>query len=220
MQSTEVTQIQFASIMGYNPSGFPGCDDCPVENVNWHQSAAYCNGLSQANGLTACYACTGSGPSISCSEALFGSAIYGCAGFRLPTEAEWEYSYRAGTTTAYYGGAHDGGACSVQPVADAIGWYSNNSSRPMTAGGRQANSWGLYDMGGNVWEWCHDPGGSDLPSTPAVDPMAPSVNSDRIIRGGSWYGDADFMRAAYRAGLGSTFRGGTDGFRCVRTLAP
>ncbi|MBS1120207.1 MAG: hypothetical protein H6Q90_2435 [Deltaproteobacteria bacterium] len=223
IQSTEVTQAFFLDIMGYNPSGFSGCGaTCPVEVVNWHEGAAYCNQLSIQNGLTSCYACTGSGPSVSCSEtvATAGSAIYACAGYRLPTEAEWEYAYRAATSTSYYSGPNNGGTCGIQPNGDLIGWYNNTANSPRAVQELQPNAWGLFDMAGNVWEWCHDPPQGDLGASAVVDPVGVGGATNRILRGGSWFEDAISMRAANRISMTSTLRGGADGFRCVRTLAP
>lgn len=150
--------------------------DCPVEYVNWNEAATYCNALSSQKGLDQCYTCTGSGPSVTCSEATAysGIKIFDCPGYRLPTDAEWEYAYRAGSTTAFYPSDGNSGTitdCDNDPNADKIGWYRYNSavtyagcenlsssggdpcSGPHPVGQKAPNAWGLYDMGGNVYEY-------------------------------------------------------------------
>ena len=241
MQSTEVTQDQFYSVMGYNPSLFSSCGGtCPVERVSWHEAVAYCNALSARKGLPRCYVdnatngpCAGDsscGPGEVCSNnrcikyvvalEYSGSKIYTCKGFRLPTEAEWEYACRAGTTTAFYSGANDQSpcfSCSSNPNADSIAWYCYNSGHTThPVAGKTANAWGLYDMAGNVWEWCHDLYQSDLGSSAQTDPVG-TGSSARVLRGGSWYDFPDYLRAAIRYNFTPTFRLNSFGFRCSRT---
>ena len=206
--------------MGYNPSKFTSCGGtCPVETVNWHEAVAYCNALSTKAGLTACYSCSNSSTSVTCKEtaATTGKGIYTCKGYRLPTEAEWEYAYRAGTTTAFYNGGIT--SCTgSDPNAGTIGWYiSNANSTPHPVGKKTANTWGLYDMAGNDWEWCHDWYQSGLGSTAQIDPLG-SGSSARVLRGGSWPGTPFNMRAARRNQEPPTSRYNYYGFRCVRTL--
>jgi len=225
----EVTQAEIQALMSYNPSYFgpngAGADcgtSCPVEKVNWYEAAAYCNALSVQKGLTKCYDCNGSGASVTCSEAAAytGKNVYTCPGYRLPTEAEWEYAYRAGTTTAYYNGPNDSTKCYTcsDANADAIGWYNCNAgSTTHPVGQKQANAWGLYDMAGNVWEWTHDWYQSSLGSSPVTDPVG-SGSSSRVVRGGNWLNLAYSMRAANRFGYAPASRTDTRGFRCSRVL--
>jgi formylglycine-generating enzyme required for sulfatase activity len=221
----EVTQGVFQAVMGYNPSFFSSCgSSCPVEYVNWHEAAAYCNALSAKAGLASCYSCSGTGTSVSCGEATTysGAGVYDCPGYRLPTEAEWEFAYRAGTTTAYPNGANDSSKCNTCSAVDAnanmIGWYCFNSgSTTHPVGQKAANAWGLRDMAGNVWEWCHDWYQISLGSSAATDPWGAVLGSGRVLRGGSWYFGATHLRAAARRDLSPTNRPYDVGFRCART---
>ena len=223
IQSTEVTQGQFLARMGYNPTYFPSCgQSCPEEDVSWHEAAAYCNALSAQVGLTACYSCTGAGPTIACTEApgFSGKDIYGCPGYRLPTDAEWEYAYRAGTTSALYSGAKDPATClsGADPKADPIAWYdanSGNTTHPV--GQKAANAWGLYDMAGNVEEWCHDWFQTNLGFSAVTDPWGAPSGSSRVIRGGAYRFSAGGLRAAMRSQGPPSGRGDPWGFRCCRT---
>ena len=222
ISSTEVTQAQFESLMGYNPSNFKSCGtNCPVERVSWHEAVAYCNALSSQKGHSPCYTCTGSGTSVTCQEAAAygGANIYSCPGYRLPTEAEWEYAYRTETQTAYYSGASDPAACGCQGNAklEPIAWYCGKSgSTTHPVGQKQPNAWHLYDMAGNIWEWCHDWYGS-YPSTSVTDPVGAS-GSDRVLRGGSWNFNARNCRAAHRGNSSPGARYGILGFRLARSV--
>ena len=219
IQSTEVTQAQFNAVMANKPSKFTSCGGtCPVEQVTWHEAVAYCNALSQKDGLTACYTCTGSGKSMTCKEtmATVGKGIYSCKGYRLPTEAEWEYAYRSGTATALYSGSITN-CTSSDNNADKIGWYStNSSSKPHPAGQKSSNAWGLYDMAGNVWEWCHDGYQNSLGSSAVVDPVFSAPT--KVMRGGSWLNPPNKMRGAGRNKYAPANSHATVGFRCVKTL--
>jgi len=219
IQSTGVTQGQFQSLMSYNPSWFGpngktgskgkcASTQCPVEGVSWHEAVAFCNALSGKAGLTPCYACTGSGSSISCQPATtyLGKKIYKCPGYRLPTEAEREYAQRAGTKTAYFSGNNDKNLCqsctTKDPNADKIGWYcANSSSMTHEVGQKLANSWGLHDLSGNLWEWTNDWVSSSIKLDPAdnVDPGGPTSGTYKIIKGGAWLHKAQVMRSAHRA---------------------
>jgi formylglycine-generating enzyme required for sulfatase activity len=222
IMSTEATQGEFKRAMGYNPAFFTSCGkSCPVERVSWHEAVAYCNALSRQKGLAACYTCAGSGPSVTCQEAFAysGTLIYGCPGYRLPTDAEWEYAYRAGTTTAYYNGPNDSANClSCTDVnASVVGWYyCNSGSTTHPVGQKLANAWGLYDMAGNVSEWSHDRHQDHLGSSASTDPVG-SGKDIRVIRGGEWSFYAKSMRAARRTHGAPTHQFKQIGFRCCRT---
>jgi formylglycine-generating enzyme required for sulfatase activity len=220
MEETEVTQEAYRQVAGYSPASHASCGStCPVEQVTWHEAAAYCNALSARNGLAACYQCSGSGADVSCTPASGheGAKIYACDGYRLPTEAEWEYAYRAGTTTAFWNGPVS--SCETDPVADAIGWYEANASgmtHPVRQ--KQANPWGLHDLPGNVWEWCHDGYLQDLGSAAVTDPVSSLLSSSRAIRGSSYIDKAGNLRASDRFGMPPGIRNINVGFRCVRGL--
>jgi formylglycine-generating enzyme required for sulfatase activity/serine/threonine protein kinase len=176
----EVTQAQWRAVMGGNPSYFKG-DDLPVENISWHDAKNFCRELSRKEGQE----------------------------YRLPTEAEWEYACRAGTTGAY---ADD---------LDAMIWYHKNSGyKTHRVGLKQPNAFQLYDLRGNVWEWCEDDWHDSYANAP-TDASAwvdePGRGPRRVFRGLSWRDIAANFRSAYRRGGAPNFRGAIVGVRLVRT---
>ncbi|MCB9763612.1 MAG: formylglycine-generating enzyme family protein [Alphaproteobacteria bacterium] len=203
--TTETTQAQFQERMGYNPSDRRLCRDCPVEQVSWYEAAAYCNALSQDEGLPLCYACSGEGADVTCSATASPSAC----GYRLPTEAEWEYAARAGSTTAYWWGDDTQGL-------DAHTWHAGNSSDKTHAVGAEghANLWGLSDMLGNVHEWTHDYLGT-YGQAAVTNPLG--SDETRGVRGGSFVLEPWFLRSAGRFRFSPVDRGGVLGFRCARS---
>jgi formylglycine-generating enzyme required for sulfatase activity len=147
-----------------------------------------------------------------------------CTGFRLPTESEWEYAFRAGDLTAFYTSAGNNGAIADVSCSDSnlnkIGWYCGNTVEPQVAGQKAANAWGLRDMSGNVWEWCHDGWGvypAGTVEAPDEDPVVVGTFY-RMTRGGSWYDAAAACRAANRAIDWTYSRKSNIGFRLARTL--
>ncbi len=229
MQETEVTQGAWEALMGTNPSHFSSCGaDCPVERVSWWEALAYANALSVSEGYVPCYvlapSCSGRAgdEAFTCTSVTVhtnGNDPYLCEGYRLPTGAEWEYAYRAGTRTAFYDGAITETACSpVDPIADAIAWYCGNAgdeTHPVAQ--REANAWGLFDMAGNVWEWCWDLHQDSLGSAPVTDPVGAPSGFRRVTRGGCWSSDAQSLRGASRGSFGPASRTAHLGFRLVRS---
>ena len=185
----EVTQGQWESVMGSNPSHFKDCGrSCPVERVSWYDVQEFTRKLN---------------------------ARVGKKRYRLPTEAEWEYSARAGTTTDTYLGdiARPRGK---DTVVNRIAWYDENSRRRTHPVGHKAsNGFGLHDMLGNVWEWVGDWKG-DYAGGSVTDPEGPKVGKDRVIRGGSWLGYARYCRSAGRLRTAPRGRHGSLGFRLLR----
>jgi formylglycine-generating enzyme required for sulfatase activity len=179
MAATEVTQEQYEAVMGANRSDFKGAKN-PVECVSWDEAAEFCRRLSERTGRTV----------------------------RLPTEAEWEYACRAGSTAAFCFGDYESGL-------GEYAWYASNSdSSSHPVGQKRANAWGLYDMHGNVEEWCADwygPYGAGS----AVDPCGPDSGKFRVLRGGAWDDSPRQCRSAYRDWLTPDFRLDGLGFRVV-----
>jgi len=223
MKETEVTQGEWQPRMGNNPSHFASCGaTCPVEQVSWWDALAYVNALSAAQGLASCYAltgCTGT-PGIAgygCAGVTF--AGLGCSGYRLPTEAEWEYAARAGTTSGTYNGTSTLTDCTApNPVEDPIAWFCGNASNTAhPVKGKTANAWGLYDILGNVWEWTWDWYGT-YPSTSVTDPAGAVSGTTRVVRGGTWNDSALNARAAKRGWSDPGYRGSAIGLRPVRSV--
>lgn len=184
MSRTEITQGQWATVMDTDPT-FYYEPDLPVTNVSWWRALEFANRLSALEGLPACYilaGCSGSACSGVSVEAEDGNP-YNCSGYRLPTEAEWEYAYRAGTTTAFYNGGITETECGLDPNLDAIGWYCGNTSTIREVGQKEPNAWNLYDMAGNVAEWTWDWYGP-YPGV-VTDPLGPLDGTARVRRGGS-----------------------------------
>ena len=233
----EVTQQEFKARLGVNPTHTKdrACGThCPATALSWSAAALYCNELSKAMKLEQCYSCTGSiQSSLQCGpQGKFnsqGNPIYNCKGFRLPTEAEWEYAYRAGTTTAFYTGDDVQASacldCSTSGIrAYAIGWYCGNASQKLHAGKlKGTNPWLLHDMPGNANEWVDDWYHKDLGAAAVVNPWRDlaDASAKKVLRGGSFATAPQQLRAAYRGSFepsstSTLYR--YNGFRCVRTL--
>ncbi len=201
--ATEVTQGQWRAVMGSNPSWFSKCgDNCPVEKVTWNRAADFCNTLSDREGLTRCY--NGTGHHVKWDHS--------CTGYRLPTEAEWEYAARAGTTTLY--------PCGDSPdCLDQTAWcYENYKIKTRPVGKKKPNAWGLYDMLGNVWEWTWDWYDRNYTTDPVTDPVGRDFHALRTCRGGCFVSTAELLRSAERTSSSPTYNNITQGFRVARSL--
>ncbi len=171
MAKCEVTQGEFMAVMGRNPSHFTGSTNLPAEKLSWFDAQAYCRELTRqeraAGRLPATYE------------------------YRLPTEAEWEYACRAGTTNLYSFG-------DSPSEAEKYAWtMENSSSQTHPVGQKLPNPWGLYDMHGNVWEWCSD-WFAPYPPTELVDPVGPESSKFKVFRGGGWNQAVEFARSRNR----------------------
>ncbi len=175
-----VTQELYEKIMGVNPSKNKGKSN-PVERTQWTDAIRFCNECSEREGLTPCY-------NLDTWECNFDAN-----GYRLPTEAEWEYACRAGSVGKYSFGDDE---AELQRHA----WFKANSQgKPRHLGQKQPNRWGLFEMHGNVWQWCHDwYGETYYEESPAENPRGPATAKLRVLRGGAWDCTAEKLRSAYR----------------------
>ena len=244
MQENPVTQGEWYRVMGFNPSYFSNCgENCPAESMTWIESLAYANAMSKQLGLEQCYdlsECTGSpGNRLRCPLDNI-DFDFDCDGFRLPTEAEREYAHRAGTTSAFYLGEVDSNSQCDQPLLDEMAHYCGNcephyeggvdcgsDTRPHfpdncgtgIVGLKTPNAWGLYDMSGNVEEFCWDRI-ADYPTGSVTDPKGPHSDDGgrRIVRGAGFCGHMARLRSADRKSVRPTETRRGTGFRLVRTV--
>jgi formylglycine-generating enzyme required for sulfatase activity len=204
----EVTQGQYLHIMHQSPSHFKGPGSLPVEQVSWFDAVEFCNALSGEEGLAPYYRIEGTGDNRTVTVPdPTGN------GYRLPTEAEWEYACRAGSTAKYSSG--DG-----QTGLERYAWCNKNSERKThPVGQKELNAFGLSDMHGNVWEWCWDwYNKAEYKHSTNKDPTGPKAGSTRVLRGGSWDDDPAGLRSANRFDREPSFRSWSLGFRIVKNL--
>lgn len=196
----EVSQSEWQAVMGNNPSFYKG-DNHPVDNVSWFDALHFCNKLSEKSGLEPCY------------DFKRGNTVEfkrSANGYRLPTESEWEFAARGGMRSRNY-------LYAGNDEVDMVAWHKGNSKGETHEGGLlQANELGLYDMSGNVWEWCWDWYASEYASEPQVNPDGPSYGVERCRRGGGWHAVAKSSRVTNRIGTPPSTRLNYVGLRLVR----
>jgi len=194
----------------------------PLIEITWYGAASYCDWLSMEEGLVRSYEHVG--------WTVNGGEVYNSAGYRLPTEAEWEYACRAGTRTAFSSGEIETGSCE-EVVLDGTAWFCGNAGDTShDVGTKAANSWGLFDMHGNVWEWCNDFYGryevpDPDPQDPdriiyVIDPIGPEAGENRVVRSGRWLLSSTLLRSAGRMMATPEYRGINIGFRPALTEVP
>ena len=208
MDKYELSQEQYVKLAGTNPSSFKG-SKMPVDTITWVDAVLYCNLRSRAEGLVPCYD----------EESETRQCNFQANGYRLPTEAEWEYACRAGTVTEYYFGR-------APHSLNKYCWYIKNSfKKTHPVGQKKPNRWGLYDMYGNVAEWCNDVYDINYyKRSSSKNPRGPGEGDIKVLRGGGWQDGADSLRSSWRAGENLSFVDAcimdSMGFRCVRKNVP
>jgi formylglycine-generating enzyme required for sulfatase activity len=198
-----VTQEQYQRVMGDNPARWKGAKN-PVEQVRWSDAVKFCNARSRLEGLQPCY------------DLENWQCNFEANGYRLPTEAEWEYACRAGTQTPYFFGND------VSKLGDHAWFDKNSGGHPQPTGQKRPNPCGLYDMIGNVWQWCNDFYKVDYyAESPQENPRGPKEGDNKVVRGGAWKFSGDNCRSGYRYNeapgyVDVCFGYDIYGFRCVR----
>ncbi|MDR1617868.1 MAG: formylglycine-generating enzyme family protein [Treponema sp.] len=200
LAEAEVTQALWKEVMGNNPSRFTG-DDRPVDSASWLDAVGFCNALSEKAGLPPAYEIAGN--TVTWRREA--------GGYRLPTESEWEYAARGGINGVSGQALYAGGE-----KPEDVGWYDGNSgkvSHPVK--GKAPNGLGLYDMSGNLWEWCWDYYG-EYPRQAVTDPSGPAESPRRVLRGGAWFTPVNLLRVTYRYWNSPGFKANSVGFRLAR----
>ena len=209
---TEVTQADYLAVMGVNPSRFKGDDQRPVENVTWFDAVLFCNARSKAEGRDTVYLYSAKDfiTNVNCGNLEDLSVNWAADGYRLPTEAEWEFACRGGSAAAYWWGD------TLNPSLCWLSDNSNDTTHPVAK--RQPNAFGLYDMAGNVWEWVGD-WYAAYDTVSRIDPLGPALGTEKIFRGGSFLTYGWALRSPNRDAELPEYRSKDLGFRTVLTVA-
>lgn len=218
MDTIEVTQSDFISLMQRNPSNNQNDLRCPVEQVTWFDAVLYCNERSKRDKLDTVY-------SYSQVDGAQNNTCFGLVnlnidmsrnGYRLPTEAEWEYACRSDSKDDYYwGGSYPPQTSEDSAMLNEHSVWTKNAQETAPAASKKPNRWGIYDISGNVREWCNDWYGPYLPEA-IKDPQGGPEGDSRVVRGGSWFFNAQFARSALRSRNNPAMRDFNLGFRCIR----
>jgi formylglycine-generating enzyme len=194
--------LEGSVVMGADPRGPEGmADERPVNNVSWFDAIKFCNRWSELAGLTPCYVIDGDNVTWDTTK----------DGYRLLTETEWEYACRAGSEGRWCFGDEE------EKLSDYAWFNANSNDQAQPVGQKRPNAWGLYDMHGNVWEWCWDRY-SSYSSEPQTDPTGPTQGQYRVVRGGAFFSGPGNLRSAVRVRYGPEYRFVFIGFRCARAL--
>jgi formylglycine-generating enzyme required for sulfatase activity len=208
-----VTQGEFTQLMGFNPSITIDNELCPADSVTWYSAVEYCNKMSELEGLTPFYELRAVKRRTTGTIEKADVLELGGNGYRLLTEAEWEYTCRAGSITPWCYGDQ------VMDVGEYAWYYDNSSMETHPVGEKKPNSWGLFDMHGNVMEWCHDWYGEfyyQQCSEEEENPTGQQEGTAKVLRGGAWQFGAESTRCAYRNSSSPETTSGVIGFRVCR----
>jgi formylglycine-generating enzyme required for sulfatase activity len=210
IDSIMVTQEEYEKLMGANPAYNKVGGSVPVENVSWFDALLFCNARSKRDNLEPVYSYTKviRDAENSCIELADLKIDLTKSGYHLPTEAQWEYACRAGTTTDFFWGDTMNG--------DYAWWKENSGGKTHPAGEKKPNPWGLYDMTGSLWEWCNDWNGRDYyEKSPRKNPFGPKKGEYRSLRGGACTNSPEELRLTLRGRLDPDDHGAGYGFRCA-----